>query len=276
MKPPSTRTPLDLPASEPRRMNGDLGASFRHFRALAFVLLCCASAVHAETIDARLDWAQRTELSTPLSGIIAEVNGVPGAKVAKGDLLIRLDDRQWRAELARAEAALDEAQALKQEAERELERNQELYERTVLSDHALRMAEIEAARANAAWRRAQAELTRARLELEWTRISAPFDGRILAVAKQPGEVIVNRLRAEPLMVVAGDRLLARAEISAQTAARLAIGDAIAIEPGSGETQGRLASIRQNGEGDDGYRIEVMLPQTSEKLFPGHAIRLELP
>jgi multidrug efflux system membrane fusion protein len=254
-------------ATNPRR---------RTFRCLALPLLLSLSGSSlAASLDATLEWAERTELATPLSGVVAEVKAVAGAQVTKGQLLARLDDRGWRADLARAEAALDEAEAHKEEADRELERNQELYDRTVLSDHDLRMAEIEAARANAGWRLAQAELTHARLELERSRISAPFDGRILAVLKRPGEVVVNRLRADPMVVIAArDQLLASAPISAAEAARLRIGDAVRIEHSGGSIDGQIAAITQES---DGMQLKVRFRQPAgSPLSPGQTVRLQLP
>jgi HlyD family secretion protein len=53
----------------------------------------------------------RVQVSTQLSGLVVAVGAVAGQRVAKGDLLVQLDDATERAGVAQAEAALAQAQA---------------------------------------------------------------------------------------------------------------------------------------------------------------------
>jgi multidrug efflux system membrane fusion protein len=199
------------------------------------VLLALGAALPAGALelDARTDWVQRTELATPLAtAVVAEVLVRPGDRVASGALLIRLDDRAVRASVEEAEAALEEARRSREEGRRELDRALELYERTVLSQHELQTAEIVAAAADAAYRRAAAALTQARLDREHTRIQAPFDAVVVDVAVRPGEVVVNRLVAVPLVTVArSDRMQATARLEAEQVERIRTGDDVQVAVG---------------------------------------------
>ncbi|PLY14316.1 MAG: hypothetical protein C0631_11705 [Sedimenticola sp.] len=176
-------------------------------------LLVSISAV-AEEIGATLEWSKRVELGVTLSGVIETVAVKPGQRVKKGDLLVALDDSYFKARVAKAEAELGEAKQNQEEGVRELERATELYDRTVLSDHDLHMAQIGEARAKALWHKAQAELAEARIRLQQSRIQAPFAGVITGVFAQTGQAVVSGLAAQPLVEMADDsQLIARAEIT---------------------------------------------------------------
>jgi membrane fusion protein (multidrug efflux system) len=103
-------------------------------------------------------------LTTELSGRVAELNLNAGSRVTQGDLLLRLDDRQARANLQVAEAMLSDAR-------RQLERAQSLKANNSVSqaqvDQLLTAADV-----------ARAQLAAAQTRLDNHRIEAPFGGVI--------------------------------------------------------------------------------------------------
>lgn len=120
----------------------------------------------------------RAELRPRVSGYIDSVNLKPGMLVKKGDVLFVIDPRPYRAELARAEAAVAGSQAKAELAKTEQERSKKL-----LADNAIAQRDYDERTANvrqleAAARADQAALQTARLNVEWTTIRAPFDGRV--------------------------------------------------------------------------------------------------
>ncbi|RZI82950.1 MAG: efflux RND transporter periplasmic adaptor subunit [Rubrivivax sp.] len=120
----------------------------------------------------------RAELRPRVSGYIDSVNLKPGMLVKKGDVLFVIDPRPYRAEAARAEAAVAGSQAKAELAKTEVERSKRL-----LADNAIAQRDYDERAANvrqleAAARADQAALQTARLNLEWTTIRAPFDGRV--------------------------------------------------------------------------------------------------
>ena len=86
--------------------------------------------------------ADKVELTTRVSGVVAEVLAKPGQRVKKGAVLLRLDRSvlQARVDEATAEHAL--AVADEADAKRELERAQELFNRTVSSASELEAATL--------------------------------------------------------------------------------------------------------------------------------------
>ena len=107
-------------------------------------------------------------------------------------MLLRLDSRGFQAAVDGAEARLDRARPTLQEARREVERAQELYDLGVLSDHELQLTRIALSQADAEYRLGEAGLTQARLDLEYSALRAPFDGLVLETHVAAGETVVTR------------------------------------------------------------------------------------
>ena len=104
------------------------------------------------------------ELAFRVAGELIEFPATRGKKVAQGELLARLDSSDY-------EASRDEAQAQYDLAKAQFDRVAELVERQLISqaDYDQRLALMKVR---------QSDLTRARNNLDYTRIYAPFDGVI--------------------------------------------------------------------------------------------------
>lgn len=128
--------------------------------------------------------AREATLYPEVSGRIVAVgdNFVPGGRVAEGDLLLRLEDadyrlavRQREAQVARAEAALEREHGQQEVARREY---QMLGEELAPEERALVLRKPQLASAEAELAEAEAALAQARLDRSRTEIRAPFDGVI--------------------------------------------------------------------------------------------------
>jgi len=138
-------------------------------------------------------------LGVLVSGEVAEVVVKPGQRVVAGDLLVKMDERLFKARVAEARARLAAAQAALEQAGRELERAQELYERALLSDYELKEAEVSHLKARAERAAAAGRLLEAQIELEHCRLLAPFDGRVARVIAWKGLQVQNSQRIQPLV-----------------------------------------------------------------------------
>ena len=134
----------------------------------------------AETqeFSGRLEAIDRVEIRPRVSGFITAVNFKPGSEVKKGDVLFVIDPRPYQAEADRAEAAANSARAKAELARLELNRAERL-----LADKAIAQREFdERASAqkelDAAARAAQAQYEAAKLNLSYTRVTSPIDGRV--------------------------------------------------------------------------------------------------
>lgn len=164
--------------------------------------MAMASMASAAEMAGTVQWVQRVELGAPVSGVVTRVSARPGMQVKKGDVLVGLDERRFHAELERARAEAERLKQVHAEAQREQERGQELYDRTLLSDHELEVAKIGLATAAAEYQAAKTAVKQAELDLEYSAVRAPFDAVVLAVHAGVGQAVAAELTAVPLVTVA--------------------------------------------------------------------------
>ncbi|WP_455218163.1 efflux RND transporter periplasmic adaptor subunit [Kaarinaea lacus] len=239
-------------------------------------VLMLSTAVSAEEADAVLQWHRSVPLSTPVSGVITRVNGQVGERVEKDQVLIQLDDRARRARVDALTAALKRAENNRDESGRELERNQELYDRTLIAEHDLEMAKIQADDGIAQYQIVKADLVQAKMDLEYSTISAPFDGWIAQRHVEPGQTVVSDLQAEPLMVVVdAHQMVARLQVKAAALSKLAIGHKASVKVGENTHSGRVSFIGMapvNGTADQ-YVIDVEFNVGKQSYRAGQAARV---
>jgi multidrug efflux system membrane fusion protein len=142
---------------------------------------------------------QGVPLGVPVSGVVVEVRVAEGEQVKRGQRLLVLDPRPFRLRLEGLEATVRRLRPARDERLRELERAQDLYDRTVLSQVELQQAQNAADMAEAALQEAESARRLAELELEYSVLRAPRDGTVLRVHAGVGQVVVNRCEAVPLL-----------------------------------------------------------------------------
>ncbi|MBS3804244.1 MAG: efflux RND transporter periplasmic adaptor subunit [Oleiphilaceae bacterium] len=121
-------------------------------------------------------------LVSEVSGRIVEVAErlVSGARFEADELLVRIDEEPFQADLADAQAAVSRARVELENASRQLERIRALESRNFSARQRLEDAQVNQQRAQSALEQGQANVTRARIRLDDTRIRAPFDSEILS------------------------------------------------------------------------------------------------
>jgi multidrug efflux system membrane fusion protein len=235
-------------------------------------------------LDGRLAWGQRLELGTLVSGVVSEVTVRPGQTVTAGAVLLKLDDRGFRAEVNHSRAVLARSEALADEAVREDDRAQELYDRTMLSDHERQVVQIARVEAESVLAEARARLAQAQLDLERSRLKAPFAARVLAVNAMPGQAVVSSLQSQPLLVLADSQaMLAEAEIGAGQLNGLAAGQSAQVGLGGDWLDGRIFDIGlepvRQGEREVFYRVRIMFQVPQDRLLRAGmpaVLRLNMP
>jgi multidrug efflux system membrane fusion protein len=125
----------------------------------------------------RVTAVESVELRPRVSGYIERVNYVEGDEVKKGDVLFVIDQRSYRAELARVEAEVARAESTLDLARKELVRAEGLAKARAISSEEADQRRAAVAQAEAALRAARADVDVARLEFEFTEVRAPISGR---------------------------------------------------------------------------------------------------
>jgi multidrug efflux system membrane fusion protein len=125
-----------------------------------------------------IEATETVEIRARVSGYLDKVNFKDGDKVRKGDLLFIIDPRPYRAELERAEAELERTRARLELARNDLRRAEHLRRSKALSEEEYDARSKGVRESAGAVRSAEAAVRTARLNLGFTEIRAPIDGRI--------------------------------------------------------------------------------------------------
>jgi multidrug efflux system membrane fusion protein len=131
-----------------------------------------------DEVSGRFEAVDAVEIRPRVSGYLRRVAFAEGKEVRKGDVLFEIDPRPYQADLARAEAALDQARSGAELAARDVERARRLVEVKAISREEFDGRVSAATQGTASVRGAEAMVTTARLNLEWTRVRSPINGRV--------------------------------------------------------------------------------------------------
>lgn len=125
----------------------------------------------------RVAAVESVELRPRVSGYVQRVAYQEGQEVNKGDLLFVIDQRPYRAALDRAAAELERARSEARLAQAQDARAQTLIEAKAISREEFETRKAATSGTNAAVRAAEAAVTSARLDLQFTEVRSPIDGR---------------------------------------------------------------------------------------------------
>ncbi|MFZ2289621.1 MAG: efflux RND transporter periplasmic adaptor subunit [Halopseudomonas yangmingensis] len=140
-----------------------------------------------ETVAATVIAREASQVSSRVLGSVNRVLVRAGDPVQRGDLLLELDDREFRARLAQAEQQLAAVRAQADEARRELQRASQLLERGAGTQAMLDRARAQSTSLQADLQRAEQARQEAETALSYTRLLAPINGRVTERHIEPGD-----------------------------------------------------------------------------------------
>ena len=261
------------------------------------------SKVRREDITARvrapgkIEPKTQVKISADVPGRVVRLLVKEGDSVRKGQLMLQLDDTQYRASYDQARAAYSSALARQREAKSTLKvqdanfsRQRALYEQKLLSqaewDQASSAHESAVAAATTAdeeTARTQAALEGARDALSKCSFIAPFDGIVSALDVEQGEMVVtgtmNNPGTEILVVSDNSRMLVRADVDETDVVDMKLGQSAKISvdampdttfPGTVTEIGNTAkrSITSTVEGQTNFEVKVVFDTNVPQVRPG--------
>ncbi|WP_036666058.1 efflux RND transporter periplasmic adaptor subunit [Paludibacterium yongneupense] len=232
----------------------------------------------------RLEAIDQVAIHPQIAGILTAVHFKDGALVKKGDLLFTIDPRPFAAELARAQAQLSGAEARAAYTASDLARGTRL-----LADNAIARRDFDekqnAAREAAAnLQAAQASLKVARLNLEYTRITAPISGRASRAEVTDGNLVAVGNGPALTTLVSADRIYAAFDVDEQSYLKVvdgAKGRTLPIHIGLADGEGypltgRLSSVDNHLDSTSGtIRLRAIVDNPDGRLLPGLYARIRL-
>jgi membrane fusion protein, multidrug efflux system len=145
--------------------------------------------VDYDEFTARLGAVNSVEIRARVSGYLQKVNFKDGTEVKKGDLLFVIDPRPYQDELDSAQAALDRAQTQVDLATNDNKRALDLFQSKAISAEELDTRSKNLAVADSAVKIAEAAVETAKLNLDYTNITAPIDGRVSRALVTEGNLV---------------------------------------------------------------------------------------
>ncbi|HEY2954650.1 MAG TPA: efflux RND transporter periplasmic adaptor subunit [Candidatus Eisenbacteria bacterium] len=131
----------------------------------------------------------KASVSARIPGRLQYLGVTEGSRVKAGEVIARIESGDFEAQLASARATAAEAEAQLAQARRDRERSRALRREGLSSDAELENAETRVSVLEAQLNAAQANQELARVNLENTRVQAPFDGTVLRKDAEVGEIV---------------------------------------------------------------------------------------
>jgi len=235
----------------------------------------------------RLEAVDRVDIRPLVSGTLTAVHFKDGAMVKKGDVLFTIDPRPYAAEVARAQAQLAGAEARAAYTASDVARGQRL-----LGDNAIAKRDYEekqnASREAAAnVQAAQAALRSARLNLEYTQITAPVSGRMSRAEVTVGNIVsVGSSTPALSTLVSMSKIYASFDVDEQSFLKYvnparAKGTSVAVFLGLANEdaysrEGKVGSIDNRIDTSSGtIRVRAVFDNADGQLLPGLYARIRL-
>lgn len=138
---------------------------------------------------ASLQAVRNVEIRARVNGFLEKIYVDEGQEVRKGQLLFSINDEEYKAQLAEANANLSSAIAEAKAAEVDARRVKMLVDKKVIAKTELEVAEAKLAAVNARIDEARSAVDKAAMRLSYTNIRAPFDGIIDRIPLKTGSLV---------------------------------------------------------------------------------------
>lgn len=208
--------------------------------------------VEWDEFTGRIEAVESVEVRPRVSGYIREVPFRSGQLVKRGDVLFIIDPRWNQAEFDRRQAEFEQAKVRLENARREADRTPQLLANKAISTEESDARQARHQEAKAALLAAQAALDTAKLDLEYTQVRAPIDGRVSRALLTEGNYVSGIAGAATLLttLVSVDPIYVYADIDENSLLKF---NALA----------QSKKLETNGDG----KIPVELELADERDFP---------
>ncbi|TPE47493.1 efflux RND transporter periplasmic adaptor subunit [Amaricoccus solimangrovi] len=231
---------------------------------------------------------EQADIRPRVEGVIKDIPYRPGVPVKVGDVLFRIEDDSYQANLAAAEAAVSQADSAAQAAQVTLDRYTQL-EGAGVTKETVDAARVALLQAQATLKSAQASLKTAQLELDWTEIRSPIDGIPDVAAVSVGALVTANqtdalttvTRLDPVYVDVAESSARMLRVRERVrAGSLKLGDKIGmtLTLENGQVYDATGEIVSPGilvsQTTGTFNIRVRFPNPDRQILPGQFLRVQ--
>lgn len=247
----------------------------------------------------RVQATASVDIRARVSGYITKINFVDGQEVQAGDELLEIDPRPYQADNDVALAKIDQSTAQLAFAEKELERYTILRKKGAGTQEDLDRAISGRDQAQADLRLARAQAEQTKLNLDWTKVTAPVAGRVsrhyvdlgnlvngspssatlltTLVTEDPADVYfdVDERSMQRYLADAYKRTGQRRDLGKIGDAKILVGVGLAADVGFPHT-GYIDFVDNTSNDRSGtVKVRAQLPNTDRNLIPGFFARVQV-
>jgi len=246
------------------------------------------SLVQTVTASGKVQPKTEVKISSNVSGQILYLGGEEGDQVNQGDLLIRIEDEQYRADVEQMEYLLRSYEASLEETQSKLKRVKELAANNLASPADLEAAIAAEKRLTADVDRTRAQLEQARDRFDKTRIHAPLDGIITRLSKEVGEMAIGSQFSQDIIMVVSrlDSMEVEVEVNENDVVLVDLGDEVEVEvfampdttyKGHVAEIAHSGTIRGSGSAEEvtNFMVTVAIDDFVETLRPGMSATVDI-
>jgi HlyD family secretion protein len=217
-----------------------------------------------------------TRVEAQVAGLVLKASARPGEEVKEGQLLVVLEDQEYRARLEQARQGLSAARAALVLAQREYGRLSRLLKTGAAPKRDVDRAKEALQRTQAVHGRAQKQVEEAAISLSYTKVKAPEHGQVVKRLIEPGDLA---LPGRPLLVLqTGGALRLEAMVREGLIQKVRMGHEMSVEiPALGRSiKGKVEEIAPTADpATRTFLVKAILPN-AEGLYSGMFGRLLIP
>jgi HlyD family secretion protein len=156
------------------------------------------------TANGTLTPVQLVEVGSQISGVITEIKADFNSRVKAGDIVAQIDPATYERALGQAEAELANAEAAQELAQLNYDRGAELLKASLISKSEYDQLRVNLTQAKAQVKTRQANVERAKVDLDRTTIHAPIDGVVITRRVEAGQTVAATMNTPTLFTIAND------------------------------------------------------------------------
>ena len=241
----------------------------------------------SDVFTGRVEAVTRIDLRARVSGFVESVGFEEGGRVSAGDVLFAIEPDAYEAAVTRIEGQVKSAEAEKTLADIEVARQQTLLSSNTVAENVVQRAVAEQGKVEGQLLELQGALREAELDLSYTRVTAPFDGRVGLSEIDPGAFVgpdsgalVTLTSIDPVYVtfpVSESVFITYRERQGDNPDRAPLAARLTLANGSDYgAEGRIAIVDTTVQaGTDAVLIRASFPNPDGDLLDGQLVNITL-
>lgn len=218
-----------------------------------------------------------TRLSFKVGGTIKMLNVEMGANVAKGNIIARLDDTDYRINYNKAVVSHKNAVVQLETAKSSFLRIENLYANNNISLNDYERAKAQFESAEAMVRTAQSQVNAAQNQIDYTTLRAPYSGVISAVLAKENEMAGP---GQPIVIFSSvNNIEVKTAVPENIIGQIKKGQDVTVQFRvftDKKFKGIITEVSPGTPGASAYPVIIQLIEAPEQLYPGMTATVEIP